>query len=300
MGTPAQGGMRVTMFFSMDQATWSESWWVPAASGYESLLNADGTISPLLNGVIQGRVDLLATPAEMTEVRISDPGAPRTSQYVNEVLIPETTPFGGQDLASDRPYSVVLLQEIAVTNEVGRLFMGGVPDTDIGEQDNTKRGWRPQSSWFNKLGAYLKKLISLNVAFRHLPYLNALQVQTVVSNGPAGTPLGFTTLAQIPFAPNGPFSVAFRGARKVNTRVPGLNGTHKLALPLPTAPVANLWTYYLLTGNPAAATNLQALPIVAPLVYTFPVLASLRVLGATHRKRGATQTAPRGRSRTRV
>jgi hypothetical protein len=66
-------------------------------------------------------------------------------------------------------------------------------------------------------------------------------------------------------------------------------------------PVAPPWIYFLQgTENVNIANLVKSKGVAAALKYKYPIIQNGIAYAATHRKRGASALAPRGRSRTRV
>lgn len=300
MAASSTPGIRLTMFFSTDNYTWTESLYGPA-SDYVTYIDLNGNPSALLHDLLVARAAMLAEGANMQAARLSDPTNPKTSQYVSPQAIPNTTPFssGGGQTNADRPYSTVIVQATGEDNQVSRLYFSGAPDEDIGEGTNFHRGWSPVSGWITKLNQYRSVLTVQGWKFRSISYAGSQQVQGLVSTGPANAPLGITVLNAFTFSRQPP-ALSFKGFRRSNPRSPGVHGQFKLALPLPTAAIGGVWTYYLIGGSPAAVSNVTTLGLAAALGYVYPKINTMIVQGATHHKRGASALAPRGRSRTRV
>lgn len=299
----ATGGARVTFFFGLDNATWTESFYLTNVSSYLALIGGVGVPTPLFQGIINARVAMLATPCSMIGVRVSLLNEPRTSQIVDASYIPATVAYttpGSEQLTADRPYSTVLVIMYGDNDAVKRTYMGGVPDGDIGEGTGYHRGFQATTAWRAKLDDYMLRLIGASAGFRSESWAAAQTVQNVLTNGPADAPVGIEVPAQIVFGIQPP-QIALRGFRRLNPRLPGMGRIHRVHLPLPTAPGTDgLWQYYLRGVDPAAGSNQQQLGQAAPQAYIYPIIQQAVVDEATHRKRGVSALASRGRSRTRT
>lgn len=299
--------IRMTMFFNTDNYTWTESHWLPGLSGYAA------AIQPAIN-IANARNDLLAEDAFLIAVRLTDTALPRSSYYLSPAQLPGvTSPFQVQInniTLADRPYSCVLVAYTGADGTEARGFVSGAPDRIMGEGLTSTRGLLPLGLWGTKFDTYAGTAIPAaqgvlgfnGAAYRALDYTapNAQPILNFPTNALAAGEIGVTLAGPLTFTLTPPV-IMLKGVRKVNTRLPGLHGQYYVNLNPAVFPVAAPWTYFLAgTENVNPANLVRAQGVAAALKYKYPVIQSGVAYAATHRKRGASALAPRGRSRTRV
>lgn len=300
---------KVTMFLSQKNYTSSETHYDVSAGNLTSA--QDNAIALCSN-----RAQLLGSFASIAAVRILDTSLPRIATYLKPgtfatvSLLPQT-PAGGP--TGDRAYSALMLTLLGKwgggpTSAVKKLYLTGIPDQVIGDAlNNGNSGVLTLGAFGNALYGYLT-FLSTVYAFRVKVYAPAQIVQRVLTNSGFPGEIGVQVANQITFTQA--LSLNFKGFRKVNSAMPGLQGAYYVdPLSPPLLPGASApWIYYLQNTPLVQTANIKTNGIVAPQLWSYaqysPAVGSIGTpplnplaMQATHRKRGARELAPSGRSR---
>lgn len=291
--------IRITIFMTTDTFTWTESHYHVSATTIAAAATDAASLAA-------ARLKILTKPAAIVGYRLSDTALPRQAQFsplpgnqwIGSYLFPGTSVI---DQYADRPYSVVIPEYVGVNGRTSRGYMAGVPDQIVSEDPEEVGGLDPTFSpgWVKAFNRYM---VTLAAAWGWRRISNAGTVPVIgvdTTTHPAGE-LGVTVGAAINFA-GGPVKVNITGFRSVNPRKRGLSGIYSVDQTDATyPPTAKPFTYFLRGTSAANGANLTTqLGSVAPLAYLIEQYASADIIRATHRKRGVSALAPRGRSRSR-
>ncbi len=296
--------MRMTMFFATDNYTWTESHWLLGVSSYAAA-------EPPAISIATARCGILAEYSTMQAVRLTNLALPRTSFYLPGFSFPGDTgrfQVAPDGVLADRPYSALNIQFTGIDGTESRGYLSGIPDGLIGEGASSDRGIYALGIWGSALYNYIGSLLPLQAgalgingaAYRRLDYSAVQNVAAVTMPGVPGNEIAVTFPAQLTFIPNTPPAIVFKGFQKVNTRLPMLHGTYYVDTNPTLFPVAPPWTYFLQNTANISLANIKKKGVGSGLLYTYIQYLNGTVVSATHRKRGASALAPRGRSRTRV
>ena len=298
---------RVTLFFQVESYTWTESHYLPAGGTVAS-------VTQVMMGIAALRVNMMAANCTISAIRIENLTPPRTVYYLAAGTYPNQGQFtagglvGNPDVDSAPPWASVKVRVQGSAGYSTEIYISGVPEGIIGTGGVSSQNLEPNIAFRNALNAYLGYLILQNFSFRVRQLLNPLPQCTGPASQPAqaagliavqfGVPLVFGTPPS--FGPS-PSAVVLKGFRRANLRLPGLSGIYKVAAGSPglTASAAP-YIYWLQNTFAVQPANLLVTGGGCGLVWYYDTYAILNPRGATHRKRGASALAPRGRSRNRV
>lgn len=300
--------LRVVFFFQGAGATWTESYYFVNGGGYGPAVFAAVKL------VAQKRAGFLALPYQIVAIRLSNPAFPRLAIYVplgqpipgSFAYTPATEPdeFGAN-------YNLVVLTKYfgGTFGHVDNRYHSGVPEGYFDEGPLSAQGldFTPAGALTVAFASFLFNLVP-NWGFRIFNWANQVQVTQVVTNAQFAGEIGLSLPTQLTFLPNVARRVNLKGFQKVNTKQPGLQGYYSVD---PNSPgiLANAapYIYYLLKTPLVTQANISKPGFCAAESYLIDMYstsaangAGYSIVRATHRKRGASALAPRGRSRTRV
>lgn len=294
-------GIKCTFIFGQDKYDWTESHvWM----GQPTFAGAAAAALQLG----QARVALLGKGGFLNAIRLTDFPGNRLSYDV---------PLGGYGAALSpnwpadpsgllysgaRAYQALLLR---VTSSAGlrtSIYVGGCPAAlaHASAFNTTGINWAATPNFGNRFLAFKSALGNGLWGF-------ASRTGTVYQAGSApvtsvsapGT-VGITVPVQIPPPASGPRRIIVTGYRRINTRLPPLNGSWTIALELPpTPPAVTGWTYFLFGSGNVPVNNYLSNGQIGQLTPVVVAYDSITPREFTSRKRGASIGAPRGRSRTR-
>jgi hypothetical protein len=292
--------LKVTLFMEEDSYTWTETHYY-AGGVYPLSLAAQNEITFLANA----RTDLLGQYATMFDVRAVDVAQPRLASYLDVSQFNRTGAFGqgGNYMTpADRAYSAILARFFGVSpTAIKNAYLAGAPDNIIGE-GGPGNGLLTLGMWAPYFANYVTAL-SNGFSFRTLLYTNSQPVVSFIqAAGVQNGNLGVQVAA--PFAFPGKQALSFKGFRKVNLRLPGLEGVKKIDSIVPPVAPSTLWTYYVQASVNILESNVLLGGIAAPLLYGFsayqpPGFESAVIRRAVERKRGGSAFLPHGKLRTR-
>lgn len=298
---------RCTVFFATESYTWTESHYLPSGGSVTS-------VSALLVGLAALRVNMMASNCRIVAIRIENLTPPRTVYYLQAgtyVSVGQFTANVGislPDTAAAPPFVAVKIRVQGSAGYSTEIYVSGVPEGLIGTGGQSEQNLEPNIAFRNQLQIYVNYLISNQFSFRvrqlpqPLPQCTAPASQPVQAAGliavQFGVPLTFGTPPS--FGPT-PAALVLKGFRRANNRLPGLSGIYKVAAGSPglTASAAP-YIYWLQNTYNVAPSNIIVTGGGCGLTWYYDTYAIMNPRGATHRKRGASALAPRGRSRTRV
>jgi hypothetical protein len=294
----------LTLVFSLPGFTWEEVYWGNAISAF------------VASTVATARAKILAPPAQIADVRITDTTLPHWAVY----LIAGT--FQGQgsyvdtsipllQTQSDRAYSVALAVSYNPIGSISRRFLGGVPDSLVAEvaAGQTPGGINPNTGPAFQIAytAFSGVLANYGLGWLRRLYAGGVKVDQVLGNGPANAPIGLVTSTPIVIPPLPSESVLVKGFRANNTKYKNIGGAYFVSTdPSAPAPPAGKSVYYLLGttlsqfGNSIKEGKIYpyATALVQYVTNTTEISYNL-IEKATHRKRGVKELAPVGRSKIR-
>ncbi len=294
----------LSLFMQLPGFTWEEVYWANAISLNQAAL------------VANARAKLLAPPAMVADVRITDTAIPHWAVYL------VTGTFNGQgsyvDYAlppgntfSDRAYSVALAQTVGAGGSISRRYLGGVPDSLVAEVSGgqTPGGLNPAAApaFQAAYSTFVGVLAANSMGWLKRVYAGGQPANQVVTNGPSIAPVGIvTSVAITPGGPPNP-GVLLRGFRSINTRVKNLGGGYFVSSdPTNPPPPAGKFVYYLLGTTASQGNNVLKPGLIYPWQDAIEVFRANPPTGyyslitkATHRKRGVKELAPAGRSKIR-
>lgn len=296
---------KLTLIFTTDDYSWSESYYSRNGTPTDGFAN--------VGNIATARAAMLGLGANLEATRFVNLNNPRQALFPqgpgNAVLNTAPPPNQNEPLYADRPYSSVLVNHFAGNGYTKRTYYAGAPDLYIGQQPIEDRGIEQTgiADWRPLLVRFLAAMAAGQWGWQRQIWPAAPQTIvniTVGANPP--TQIEITTAQPIANLSNS-YEIIIRGFRRVNLKDFGMNGKWKInqnALP----PAGGPYTYLLLgtpksagqAGNISGQGQVVALNLATTLfqapsndTYTYAILE------ATHRKRGSTLLAPRGRSKMR-
>lgn len=286
---------KVTFFFTQGNQTWTETWYLPGNSSLGAVQSQSITFA-------QYRCACNAPNCVLTAVRLVNTNNPRNSSFLTPgtyVAAGTYTFLPGTDPDQDAAPSFVAVQVKFGGNAgfTARRYMSGAPEGIVGTKISANTNLQPLGLWqnaFGAFGAYIANLFS----FRYRNQAANQPVQAVITSAQFPNEIGVQFGQQMISGP-GPWRMAFKGFRKVNTRQFGIAGVY-LVDPLSPGITASVapYVYYLQNTGNVLPANISAKGVGAQLLYGFDTVATYQVLSARHRKRGASALAPRGRLRS--
>jgi len=298
--------LRITFFFSGAGATWTESY-------YQAGATLTAAVLAQIKELSRTRANMLVAPYTIAAIRVTFVGTPRVAYYLlasqfysngNFQYTPATAP----DEYGVNFNTVVLVKFYGSTyGHVDTKYMGGAPEGIFSEGPGSAGGLGTNTTpWSNALSQFMFTLAGQN-SFRIFNWGNTYTVTNVLTNIAFPGEIGIQTAFQLVFGLTPP-RVNLKGFRKVNVRQAGLNGLYRvdpLSPGLQSGAVAP-FTYYLANTVQVNVANILDKGYVSPEAYQYdsygfsgPTGSGFSIIRATHRKRGASQLAPRGRSRIR-
>lgn len=300
---------KVTLFIQQTNYTSSETHYDVSSTTLLSAINNAVALCA-------ARVQILGALSQIAAVRILNTAIPRVATYLAPGSFASTGPFvagvGGVTTA-DRAYSALMLTLIgsysgSALTAIKKLYLTGIPDEVLGDSPFSGSSGVISLGVINAgLQSYLQFLSTL-YGFRQKVYTAEQNVQQVLTSAGFPGEVGVQVANQITFT--GALSLNFKGFRKVNVGAPGLSGSYYVdPLSPPLLPgAAAPWIYYLQNTPYVQPANIKTRGLCAPQAWQYaqyyptvsaggsPPYNPLRVQ-ATHRKRGARELAPSGRSR---
>lgn len=289
--------VKVTMFMAAEGYSWSESHYYLGGSTF------DLASGPALQ-LCRLRKPLLGDYANLTGCRLSY--VPANRQIYD--LDPAAFSNGGGTFdiipggsASDQPFTSLMLnlQNLAANKN---LYLAGIPDGVIQVNPAYPNGYEPGGDFGLFLAAYMAYLCG-NLAgsgvwgFRSR-IRNPGQIVNAVADQPGfGNNIGVSTAVNAGIAAGQ--EAYLTGFKRTNTRLPSLAGAYTVVGVVPPGSGNPNWITVLGDTGNVGEDNFFALGQIAPLQFQYLPYQLYRVVRATHRKRGASYGAPRGRSRAR-
>jgi hypothetical protein len=297
---------RVTFYFQVERYTWTESHYLPQGGSTASVSAVMATLAAL-------RCGLLSVNATIQAIRIENLTPPRTVYYLQAGTFQSVGSFNtggsllGPDNESAPPWAAVKVRVQGVAGYSSTIYISGIPEGIVGTGGLSIQNLEPSAPFGNALTAYLNGLIAASASFRVRQLVSPIQPVTLVSQpAQAGGNIAVQTTAPLVFGtpPNfGPAksAIVLKGFRRGNLNLPGLSGVYYIDSGSPgiQSGAATPYIYWLEDTGFVAPSNIIQKGGASGLVFYYDTFAILNPRGATHRKRGASALAPRGRSRTR-
>lgn len=298
---------RATFFFQVEGYTWTESHYLPTGL-------SEGQSQAAAVAIANARVQLLAVNGRLIAIRIENLVPPRTVYYISPGFWNPVGQFGvaagsGQpDEDSAPPWAAVKIRVQGSAGNSSEIYLSGIPEGVVGTGGLTSQNLEPNVTLLNYLGVYLSALQAAGATFR-VRNLGLIQQCNADASSPAQAggliavqfpaPLVFGTPPN--FGPVAP-SLVLKGFRRGNQRQLGLSGVYRVSGKSPALQpgAASPWIYYLANTFNVQPANIIVTGGGCGLLWAYDTFNILNPRGATHRKRGASALAPRGRSRNRV
>jgi hypothetical protein len=298
---------RATFFFQVESFTWTESHYLPAGGSVASVTATMQALAIL-------RCNMLAGNAIISAIRIENLTPPRTIYFLaagsfqarGQLTITGIT--GNPDLDSAPPWAAVKVRVQGSAGYSTTIYVSGVPEGTIGTGFGSNQSLEGGTPFFNALQAYLAGLVAATVSFRVRQLVDPLvPVQTVSQPAEARGNIAISTNVPLVFGVPPSFgptrnALVLKGFRRANQRQKGLTGIYLVAAASPAlqSGAAAPFIYYLQNTADYSPANQIIVGGASGLVFYYDTFSILNPRGATHRKRGASALAPRGRSRSRA
>lgn len=289
--------IKVTIFMGSEGYSWSESHYYLGVNDFPSTLGPATSLVTLRNAILGQYAKILG--CRMSYVPANRQIFDLDTSTLTGSSILFTTVGGGDN--SDQPFTSLMMN---IQQLVGNknLYLAGIPDGVIQVNPNYPNGYEPSGDFANQLQGYMNFLCGLGVStpawgFRSRNKLPGTMVNAVASQPGYNNNIGVSTAVDPGISAGSEANLT--GFKRINTRVPGLAGAYEvIAVIQPGSGNPNWITVLGETGN-VQEDNFFKLGVIAPLTFQYLPYHNWRVVRATHRKRGASFGAPRGRSRAR-
>jgi len=293
---------KITLYFSGGGSSWTEVYYVSSSASFTAAQTAGGQLS-------QTRAQMLAPPFFIQAVRVTSLANPRFSYFLTAgqftsgpgfTYLPAANP--DQDAAPS--FTAVLVKLFGVANHISRRYFAGAPEGVIGTGPGVTRNLEALGLWGNALAGFQS---TLGGAFLFRFNASVLaQVNTLVSSAQFPGLIGLSMTTQIVPPGTAKPQVYLQGFRSVNVKAFGLKGVYSIDPNSPgyLAGAVSPFVYYLRNTTQVTPANIQVIGRAGLLTYGYELYATstsvnppYTVVMATHRKRGVSALALRGRSR---
>lgn len=296
---------KIIFYFSQYNSTWTETYYASGNLSTSQIVSSCAAVA-------QARTAMNGPQCVLTAIRIGLLTAPRQTAFLNQSQYPSAGTFAfapATDPDQDSAPNFVALR-VKFFGVIGRTcirYLAGLPEGIFGTKF-TGRNVEALGLMQNALQAFVNALAGQNWSFRYTNQQNPAVCLAVTLGAQSPAEIGVSFGTQIIVGVPGLTQyILLRGFRSANTRLFGLGGVYTVDNQSPglTAAAAP-FLYYLQNTSRVSPTNIIKNGYGVKLVYAFdafgnnsgPLLNGFTVLGASHRKRGVSALALRGRSRT--
>jgi hypothetical protein len=290
--------IKVTMFFSAFNYSWSESHYLLGVTAFAPAISAASFLANY-------RQNLLGFNAYLVNVRLSYYPASRQVFDLNRNLFPTSgTLQVGSDTfgadTTDAPFTCLLLN---LSNLVANrnLYLAGIPDVDVEFTPGSPNGYLAQGNFTTPLNVYMNYLCggasNAQWGFRTRVPQAAQAVLGLLPQPGYQNNMGVVTAAN-PGVLQGAYAFTI-GFKTLNPRALNLSGGYTVQAVIPPSSGNPNWTTVLNRTVGVNPLNFISFGFIEPLVFGITQYAFWRAVKITHRKRGGSYGLPRGRSRVR-
>lgn len=289
--------VKVTIFMSFGNYSWSESHYLIGASTFQSAIIPAAALASL-------RFACLGTYSTIIGTRLSSVPANRQVLDLTSNSWPAeltTAPSGGFDQQDEPIFTSLLLNfENTVANK--NLYLAGIPDDVVNTTPGHTGSYFPTRSFSIALGAYAGTLVGIGSQGASWGFRSRMPQpsQTVLN---VGTQAGFGNNMGLETAGNPGIAAGNEaytlGFKTINPRVPNLSGAYRVLGVIPPGSGQPNWITVLNDTGNVEPSNFLTFGSIQPLMFQYLPYQNYHVVRVTHRKRGASYGAPRGRSRAR-